>query len=690
MWLERPSLTEQQVLEWADAYYLQHGRYPTIYDGKVRADGGETWSSLDQALKNGHRGLPGGGSLAQLLGANRTVKRERVRNSLSLEQILEWADAHKRRTGAWPRISSGPIPEAPGKTWSRVNDFLNRSAEGSLPHSSLARLMQSARGAKLYHAPRTLTEAEILAWADLFYARNGRYPFACDGRMDAEIPESWSAINIALHKGRRGLPGGSSLADLLQSSRTVVRNHTRKKVTLEQIDAWAYAHHLRTGAWPNVRSGAIADAPGETWEKIDGFLRRGAGGALEKSSLTQYLDPVGAAFYRERRAPLTVEQIVAWAEEHRANTGSWPTSYSGDLPHAPWETWSNIAAALHRGHRSLPKSSSLAELFREHSDAYQKELLPPINLPHINSLVLSFYQREGRLPNLRDPVADVKTGDTWATLDHALRLGGRGLAGCGFRSLTQFLLARFPRSDFGQLICLRPRLTEKQILQWADAHHDATGRWPTQYSGDIAGAGSETWAAVNAALKNGNRGLPRAITLASILEERRGVQHQRHRPLDIETILAWADSHFHRSGTWPKKTDKSPIPEAKDTNWLQVDGALKRGCRGLPGGSTLARLLRERRGADHAANLPDLNLVELASWCRNYAARYGHRPAGIVGQPVDEAPGETWSAIDTAFLEGTRGLLFSGYVSLDDFMKKRMGPEARGRVSKGGRSNKGG
>src|SRR5436309_357023 len=79
-------------------------------------------------------------------------------------------------------------------------------------------------------------------------------------------------------RGLRGLPGGSSLARLL-AERRGVRNHLAlPKMTIAGILAWADAHHARTGRWPGRASGAIADAPGETWTAVDGALAHGGRG----------------------------------------------------------------------------------------------------------------------------------------------------------------------------------------------------------------------------------------------------------------------------------------------------------------------------------------------------------------------------------------------------------------------------
>jgi hypothetical protein len=67
-----------------------------------------------------------------------------------------------------------------------------------------------------------------------------------------------------------------------------------------------------------------------------------------------------------RKPPLTVEQILAWADAHHARTGRWPTARTGPVPEAPGEVWRNLDAALYRGGRGLPGGGSLARLLHQH------------------------------------------------------------------------------------------------------------------------------------------------------------------------------------------------------------------------------------------------------------------------------------------------------------------------------------
>jgi hypothetical protein len=65
----------------------------------------------------------------------------------------------------------------------------------------------------------------------------------------------------------------------------------------------------------------------------------------------------------------------------------------------------------------------------------------------------------------------------------------------------------------------------------------------------------------------------------------------RHRPsLTVEQVLAWADAHHARTGRWPNP-NSGPVAGAPGEDWGDIDMALYAGYRGLPGGSSLFRLL---------------------------------------------------------------------------------------------------
>src|SRR5262249_44912972 len=142
----------------------------------------------------------------------------------------------------------------------------------------------------------------------------------------------------------------------------------------------------------------------------------------------------------------------------------------------------------------------------------------------------------------------------------------------------------------------QPELTVKQILRWADAHRERTGRWPHMLSGPVADAPGESWSAINQALLHGFRGLPRRGSLARVLAESRGAPYRKrsHEPLTLKQVLAWVRAHRRRTGRWPTG-HSGLIQESGGETWHAVDMALRKGSRGLRGGSSLPRLIKRYR-----------------------------------------------------------------------------------------------
>jgi hypothetical protein len=64
-----------------------------------------------------------------------------------------------------------------------------------------------------------LTEAQILRWADAHHGRTGTWPAVRSGPVEGEPGLTWRAVAAALSRGRRGLPGGDTLARLLHRER---------------------------------------------------------------------------------------------------------------------------------------------------------------------------------------------------------------------------------------------------------------------------------------------------------------------------------------------------------------------------------------------------------------------------------------------------------------------------------------
>jgi hypothetical protein len=203
-------------LQFADAWRQEHGSYPTSHSGKVREGSADTWTGYDLALRLGLRGLSGGTSLAKLLRQNRNAPRVLTRKKHTVEQILSWADAWRERTGKWPLIKDGSIPEAPGETWSSVSKFLSRGASELGYKTTLPKLLNEMRGVPIYHVVPALNEETILEWADRYHERTGNWPKSTSGDIPEAPGDTWARISWALNNGSRSLKKWRSIKPFIR------------------------------------------------------------------------------------------------------------------------------------------------------------------------------------------------------------------------------------------------------------------------------------------------------------------------------------------------------------------------------------------------------------------------------------------------------------------------------------------
>ena len=445
----------------------------------------------------------------------RTVRSISPPPPLTVEQILQWANVHRRTTGDWPKVKSGRVIGAVVEDWNNIDQDLRIGRRGLPGGSSLARLLSENCGVANTHALPPLTKKAILGWADAHHRETGQWPTRNSGKVIGAEGEKWFNIDAALRLGLRGLPGGSSLARLLKEKRGVRNKSALACVAIKTILDLADLHHRKTGEWPKVKSGRVIGAEGETWNGFEHALRRGLRGLPGGSSLAQLLAKHRRCRNRKSLPRLNEMQIVMWADQHHKMTGKWPTRQSGTVIGNAEETWKTIDMALIQGGRGLRGGSSLARLLAEKRGVRNKGALPKLTEAQILHWADLHYRRTGEWPNQKSGAVIGTDGETWSGIDHALSRGTRGLS--GGTSLAQLLAEKRGRRHIGLL----PRLTTKQVLQWADLHRRKTGRWPNKESGRILGTKGEIWENVQSALRIGLRGLDGGSSLAKLLAEKR-------------------------------------------------------------------------------------------------------------------------------------------------------------------------
>jgi hypothetical protein len=369
---------------------------------------------------------------------------------------------------------------------------------------------------------------------------------------------------------------------------------------------------------------------------------------------------------RPQKPRLHIYEILGWADEHHQRTGRWPTSYSGTVHAAPWDSWRAVDTALRHGGRGCRGKSSLPLLLHRNRGRPLPLPLPrpKLTVRQVLAWADAYHRRTGRWPSqfTRGPVAEGRL-ESWSALNNALHKGDRGFPGGD--SIAKILLryrgVRRARN--------RPHFTIKQILAWADRYHAVHGRWPKPRSGAVAGSGGDTWMAIQKALVTPCRGLRAGYTLVTLLEKHRGVRNRQHlAPFTPRRMLAWADTFHRRHDRWPM-LKSGPIPEAPGETWLRVEGALNKGQRGLPGGDSLSQfLMRHNRRPYHdwrkrVVRHERLSLEQIVAWADTFFQKNQRWPAAHSG-PIAGTRNETWLSVDVALRAGVRGLPGGSSVAL--------------------------
>lgn len=212
-----PDLSRRKICEWIDDHSQRTGTWPQRDCGRVRCARGISWATVDRYLKRGNRSLPGGSSLARLLWEARGISEGR--RPLTEARIIQWAKDHYDATRRWPVTLSGKVRHHPDEDWAAIDMALRHTRRGLKRRTSLSRLLTAHLCERYNPSVGRITISQILEWADRHHRRTGRQPTHRSGAVHGTRHLKWSAIEYALKRGRRGLPRGTTLAQLLDKHR---------------------------------------------------------------------------------------------------------------------------------------------------------------------------------------------------------------------------------------------------------------------------------------------------------------------------------------------------------------------------------------------------------------------------------------------------------------------------------------
>ena len=124
----------------------------------------------------------------------------------------------------------------------------------------------------------------------------------CKEAEDCRAIRRWRSL-LAQHRGKRN-------------------EKALPRLTVRMILGWADAFYARHGTWPLRVSGSIPESPGDTWHLVDSALSNGHRGLKSGSSLPRLLAKYRGVSYAKGLKPLSLKQILAWADAHFARVGS--------------------------------------------------------------------------------------------------------------------------------------------------------------------------------------------------------------------------------------------------------------------------------------------------------------------------------------------------------------------------------
>ena len=293
-------ISEDHLRQEARTIFSEHGKFPT---GRSQAliPGlfGQTWRSIDALSLKGGRGLAPGRTVSKILAPLRAelrktaIKRQRpllLKPALTEGALLAAAREHFRDYGDIPtRRSKEPIPLLPGESWLAIDQAGFQGHRGLMKGRTLAVIFAPLREELRIGIP--LSKEMIIAEARAIHALHGVLPTRRTTLPPPTLHTTWVAINVALERGLRGLPGGDSLSKLLQPLRTELG--LDKTLSEPAILAAARTFHHEHERLPSqLTTDPVPGMPHESWSKIHGAGQLGLRGLQKGRTLSKILQPL--------------------------------------------------------------------------------------------------------------------------------------------------------------------------------------------------------------------------------------------------------------------------------------------------------------------------------------------------------------------------------------------------------------
>jgi hypothetical protein len=425
--LPRPEpVTISKILEVADVWYERYESWPKKSSGLISSQENLTWNTINNQLKRTEIG-----SLVNLLFLERDVRHHLKRNKLTIYQIIEWAKDHFEKTNEWPTYKSGKVLAEPSEKWSSIRSNLVHGGRGLPKGLSIEKVLFDELGVIGVRSGKQLTEQRVHSLALMHYEKIGSYPTESSDWI-LEGKDSWPAISFALNYGFRGLPGGSSLAKLLQAHNLKANLGEREYPSKDEIVdvAKIYQTQDKDNKLPTRESGLFPNPNylDLTWGGINSALVKGLIEDTKAKTLTDLWVQEFGSRNVNNLENLTEEQILRWCDKYQEDhpNKKFPSNQSVPIVTMGTETFMSIDTAIRENRRGLTGLVSLAHLLFKKRGKRTNKNLPKIKIKQIKDWMIAWHNHYQKWPTATDGEIPNSSGEKWSNINATLHRGGRG------------------------------------------------------------------------------------------------------------------------------------------------------------------------------------------------------------------------------------------------------------------------
>jgi hypothetical protein len=337
-----------------------------------------------------------------------------------------------QREGNWPAANSVKT-ERFGVPFRHLDLYLLRGTRSLPGNSSLYQesiKVAAARGVPIEdrrgdNSP--LTVGMVRDAIRAFHAQHGRFPVVGrDGVSPLGI--TWTTLSLHLTDGRRGLPGGSTLAKEIEAVRREMGlkpPEPTRELVLKAIEEY----RDETGGYPIQQTRGEIPTLGMSWMVLAKRLRAGLlGGGVTLVGLIEEVRTHRGELAPGKKPKLTLamvhEAIRAFYREH----GRRPTTLKDERPCRLGLAWRTLNNAIKLGQRGLPGGTTLLEECEVALGPAAFGVKPTLTIEAVHEAIRAFYREHGERPMTKTQLP-CGLGIAWSTLQNCLAHGERGLPG---------------------------------------------------------------------------------------------------------------------------------------------------------------------------------------------------------------------------------------------------------------------